>query len=216
MSHTTKYDAISTRTRILNAAEAEMFHRGVTQTSLERIARHAQLTRGAIYWHFKNKSELLEAMVQRTAVPLRELQARCGQESPDSDPRRSLKETLLHTIARLTHDEQHRRICHIILHRCEMNERDAASTDFLNALFEDARSFLIAACNDINAVYPLAYGLTITDAADLLITFLTGLYECSLRHPDLYNVEHGMEHKVETILNSVFPLQLNMPSSNAV
>lgn len=211
MPRTTKHDTVSTRIRILDAAEVEMFHRGVTQTSLERIARRAKLTRGAIYWHFKNKSELLEAMVRRTAVPLRELQTRCGQDPQDTDPRHFLKDTLLHTISRLAHDQQHRRICHIILHRCEMNEHDTASTDFVNALFEDARSFLIATCNDISAVYPLAYGLTTTDAADLLITFLAGLYECSLRHPDLYDVEHGMGHKVEAMLNSVFPPQLNKP-----
>lgn len=54
----TKEDAEKTRQSILDAA-LEVFHRsGVTRTSLAEIAEEAGVTRGAVYWHFKDKVEL--------------------------------------------------------------------------------------------------------------------------------------------------------------
>ncbi len=69
MVRRTKDEAEQTRDAILDAAE-RVFHRhGVARTSLEQIARAAKVTRGAVYWHFKDKLELCEAMMQRVFLP---------------------------------------------------------------------------------------------------------------------------------------------------
>ena len=47
----------------------------MSHTSLEDIAKAAGVTRGAIYWHFKNKSELFSAMVNRVSLPIEEMVA---------------------------------------------------------------------------------------------------------------------------------------------
>ncbi|MFA5593422.1 MAG: TetR family transcriptional regulator [Micavibrio sp.] len=58
MARKTKEEAQATRGRILTVA-AELFHeKGYVATSLEDIAEAAAMTRGAIYWHFKNKPDL--------------------------------------------------------------------------------------------------------------------------------------------------------------
>lgn len=58
MAKKTKVDAEQTRIEILNAAR-RVFHKfGVNCSSLEQVAEVAGVTRGAIYWHFKNKAEL--------------------------------------------------------------------------------------------------------------------------------------------------------------
>jgi TetR/AcrR family acrAB operon transcriptional repressor len=56
MARATKEEALETRNRIIDAAEEVMFARGVAQTSLADVADAAGVTRGAIYWHFKNKA----------------------------------------------------------------------------------------------------------------------------------------------------------------
>ena len=75
--------AFSTRPRVV-------FHdKGVAHASLEEIARDAELTRGAIYWHFKDKAELFDAMMQRVALPVEEmLEAAgcCGGTRPAGGP----------------------------------------------------------------------------------------------------------------------------------
>lgn len=54
----TKEQAEQTRQKILNAARKMFFQNGVAKTSLEHIAKEAGVTRGAIYWHFKDKTAL--------------------------------------------------------------------------------------------------------------------------------------------------------------
>ena len=47
-----------TRTSILQAAVEVFFTEGFTNATLEKIAKQANVTRGAIYWYFKNNWSL--------------------------------------------------------------------------------------------------------------------------------------------------------------
>lgn len=62
MARKTKEEALETRNAILTAAVAVFLEKGVSNASLEMIAETAGVTRGAIYWHFKNKAEIFEAL----------------------------------------------------------------------------------------------------------------------------------------------------------
>jgi len=66
----TKEESQQTREAILNAAVKTFVEKGVAKTSLEEIARAAKVTRGAIYWHFKNKTEIFDALYERLHLPL--------------------------------------------------------------------------------------------------------------------------------------------------
>lgn len=68
----TKEEAEQTRQKILNAARKMFFQNGVAKTSLEHIAKEAGVTRGAIYWHFKDKTALFFALQQSACVPIDE------------------------------------------------------------------------------------------------------------------------------------------------
>ena len=65
----TKKDAEKTRADILDAAEQLFAVKGVQATSLDQIARSAGVTRGAVYWHFRDKSDLLQALRDRYRPP---------------------------------------------------------------------------------------------------------------------------------------------------
>lgn len=58
----TKAEAEATRQHILATALVLFDEEGYMQTSLSQIARAAGLTRGAIYWHFHNKEEILASL----------------------------------------------------------------------------------------------------------------------------------------------------------
>lgn len=60
----TKSEAEQTRNSILDAALTLFDEQGYTQTTLSSVARQAGVTRGAIYWHFENKDEILIALAQ--------------------------------------------------------------------------------------------------------------------------------------------------------
>ena len=62
MVRRTKEEAQETRAQIIEAAEKAFYKRGVARTTLADIAELAGVTRGAIYWHFNNKAELVQAL----------------------------------------------------------------------------------------------------------------------------------------------------------
>src|SRR5437660_11927168 len=65
----TKEDSEQTRRRILDAARRVFARQCVTRTTLEEIARAAGVTRGAIYWHFADKTELFYSMRAQVSLP---------------------------------------------------------------------------------------------------------------------------------------------------
>lgn len=66
MVRRSRQDAEETREHILDAAEQCFRDAGICSTTLQMIATKAGCTRGAIYWHFREKNELLKHIVERT------------------------------------------------------------------------------------------------------------------------------------------------------
>lgn len=73
MPRRTKEEAEQTRQLLLQTALTLFAKRGITQTSLKDIAAASGLTHGALYWHFKNRTDLVAALYQESRLPLDEL-----------------------------------------------------------------------------------------------------------------------------------------------
>src|SRR3712207_207132 len=63
----TKEEADATRRALLKAALVVFSRRGYAATTLEEVARAANVTRGAVYWHFGSKAELYNALVREVS-----------------------------------------------------------------------------------------------------------------------------------------------------
>lgn len=59
---------VSTRERIVEAAFDLLVVRGVRALTLDRVAGHAKLSKGAVLYHFKGKDELIQAMLRRAVA----------------------------------------------------------------------------------------------------------------------------------------------------
>lgn len=66
MARKTKEDAEVTRQNLLGAALKVFSRQGYAAARLEDVAEEAGVTRGAIYWHFKNKADLYNTLVAET------------------------------------------------------------------------------------------------------------------------------------------------------
>lgn len=118
MVRRTKDEALETRNRILDAAERVFGASGVSRTSLGDVARAAGVTRGAIYWHFKDKSDLFTAMVNRVTLPMEGMVARSSEEAA-ADPLASLKAAAVFALKRTATDPQCQRVFDVVTHKCE-------------------------------------------------------------------------------------------------
>src|ERR1700675_2574233 len=85
MARKTKTQAAITREQLLDAAEQVFREHGVARTSLTEIAAAAGVTRGAVYWHFRDKADLFTAMCERATLPLDALVSEAGVVRSD-DP----------------------------------------------------------------------------------------------------------------------------------
>jgi TetR/AcrR family acrAB operon transcriptional repressor len=125
MARKTKEEAQATRSGILDAAERLFQAQGVSRTSLHDIACAAGVTRGAVYWHFEDKSDLFNAMMDRVILPMEE--ANAGLDADNGHAvLPGLRRMLLDVLARATQDIQVRRVLEIALHKTENVEELSA------------------------------------------------------------------------------------------
>jgi len=63
----TKEDAEQTRKAILASALDIFFEKGYSKTTFDEIARRINLTKGAVYWYFRNKPDIVAALINEYA-----------------------------------------------------------------------------------------------------------------------------------------------------
>lgn len=182
----TKEDAEKTRLAILLAAEVLFLQNGVAHTTLEQIARHAGVTRGAVYWHFRNKADLFHAMISQVRLPPEQLAERlltCDREQP----LRPLRDLCIEAVENLARAEQKRRIFTILLHRCEFTEELREAEERHNAFiasFVDLSAQLFECASEHGHLHP---GVTPRQAAHALHGLLIGLFSDWTRDPGQFD-----------------------------
>jgi len=128
MARRTKEDALATRDAILDAAELLFERQGVSRTTLQHIASAAGVTRGAIYWHFQDKSALFNAMMERAVMPL-ESALQCVEGADESDPLGQLRDWAMTAFRLTAKDAKTRRVFEIAIHKIEYVEELNAVRD---------------------------------------------------------------------------------------
>ena len=118
MARKTKEDAIATRNSLIDAAENVFLDKGVSRASLSDIAHAAGATRGAIYWHFKDKVDLFGAMMERVTLPLEQgySEIEC---STCPDPVQRLRAVMALVLRTVASDERTRRVFEIAIYKVE-------------------------------------------------------------------------------------------------
>jgi len=119
MVRKTKEDAELTRQRIINAAREVFLQRGVSRTTMEHIAAQANVTRGAVYWHFGNKAELFQAMREQVLLPLIDRMDDTLLVEGAEDPLTRIERFLCGTIQILEESVETRQTYEIMMIKCE-------------------------------------------------------------------------------------------------
>ncbi|MDQ0318323.1 TetR/AcrR family acrAB operon transcriptional repressor [Pararhizobium capsulatum DSM 1112] len=143
----TKAEAEETRQNILCAAERVFYEKGVSTATMEEVASAAGVTRGAIYWHFANKTDLFLELYNTVKIPQEDMiEPTIEAEDILGDIERGASDWL----EIMNTDEQRQRILSILL-RCDYSgdlapvlerqqEVDDHHTRILEMAFERALS----------------------------------------------------------------------------
>ena len=124
MARRTKEDALATRNKLLDSAEYLFQSQGVSRTSLQDIARRAGATRGAVYWHFSDKADLFNAMIERVTLPLEaafsdDADLRPNSSSVDVDALLKIRRATVEALSRIVNDAQTRRVFEVATQKVE-------------------------------------------------------------------------------------------------
>ncbi|HUH92418.1 MAG TPA: TetR family transcriptional regulator [Casimicrobiaceae bacterium] len=119
MARKTKLEAAITREQLLDAAERVFREHGVARTSLAEVAAAAGVTRGAVYWHFKDKADLFTAMCERATLPLDALLCDAAL-APCADPLETLRELSIGVLTSLATDPRAQAVFEVIFEKTEL------------------------------------------------------------------------------------------------
>jgi TetR/AcrR family acrAB operon transcriptional repressor len=138
MVRQTKENAELTRQRIIDAARQVFLERGVSRTSMEQIATAAGVTRGAVYWHFSNKTELFSVMREQVFLPLIDRMDDNLQLENNEDPLAHIENFLNGTIQALNESSATRETYEIMMIKCEYVDKFST---IAMALFKNLSNF---------------------------------------------------------------------------
>ena len=109
----TKEDAEETREKIFRAGISVFARKGYAAGTLGDVAKEAGVTRGAIYWHFKNKEAFFQETVNRLRRAYDDLVN--GALKGEGDATERIVTAFTDLVRRFVHDEQFREMQELVV-----------------------------------------------------------------------------------------------------
>ncbi|TBU84822.1 TetR family transcriptional regulator [Phytopseudomonas dryadis] len=200
MARRTKEEAEETRAHILDAAERVFYAKGVSSASLADIAADAGVSRGAIYWHFQNKVELFQAMLERLRLPLEELAQACENEN-EPNPLGHMRQLLVHLLQRVAEDPQSRRVSEILQHKCEYTDDLGDLRQRMQAFSQECDQRIAKTLRNAVNQGQLPADLDCSRAAICMHAYIDGVQAHWLLSPDSYDLGSQAHAMVDALLD---------------
>lgn len=194
----TKEEAEATRLSIMANALELFAEQGVSATSLAEIAARAGVTRGAIYWHFKNKWDLFDATWNHYSDPVSRL-VDASEDDNEVDPLGKLREMLKFLLISVEQDESIRRTVIML-----MRERSVVLApeipERMQLLLHTLHQRRMRALQNAMHKGQLPADLD-PEAGSLLIdVMLEGLIKTWLQHPDCMSLNERAGQFADSII----------------
>lgn len=179
----TREEAEKTRLQVIEAALKLFSKQGFSRTTLNMIAEEAGFSRGPIYWHFHNKDELFEAVLQYSQQPLQQL-VETGLAEPD--PRNAIDGFIESWFTLLSEDKWYRQSFEILLNKTELTESMANTLRRERRLTRNIINMLAQRLKDAERAGQANLSDNAEDLALLGYTYLMGITQSWLFAPRLF------------------------------
>ncbi|WP_343647960.1 acrEF/envCD operon transcriptional regulator [Enterobacter sp.] len=198
MARKKKEDAQKTRQQLIEAAIVQFATRGVANTTLTDIAEAAQVTRGAVYWHFSSKAEIFNAIWEQQQ-PLREIIRDRLSLSENDDPLLMLREQFITGLQYIAHEPRQWALLQILYHKCEFNSDMISECEIRNriGLSEQTLRITLEKCRARNSLSPQ---VNIDLAVIVLHGFFSGIIKNWLMDSDSINLYQQAPALVDNIM----------------
>jgi TetR/AcrR family acrAB operon transcriptional repressor len=196
----TKEEAETTKEKIMGAALQLFKNKGFDATRLQDIAKAAGMTRGAIYWHFKNKLDILTTLMldmkKRFEVLLKNFQ------EEDGDAVEKLIRLIHGIIMAHTADERFQDIIIVMMSNYQISQnlrkhhfKGEFPTQFIETVSDLTRQGMDEGTirRDIDP----------NEIAWLILILFTGSVITNLKFPNAYKVSDKSDRIVDCFMNGI-------------
>jgi TetR/AcrR family transcriptional regulator, transcriptional repressor for nem operon len=186
-------DPERTRERLLDAASREIYRSGFQSASLDTILASTGVTKGALYYHFKNKEGLGYAVVEEVIAP--------NVHGKWVRPLQSVKDpidALIGAVQRIpVQPEDVRGGCQLNNLAQEMSPLDAGFRKRLETIFDAWRAAVASVLREGQAHGSVRRDVDATDAAGLLIAMVEGYGSLAKNAQDPKLMKAGIRNIVD-------------------
>ena len=209
MPKKTKHDSENTRQLLLDAAAALFIHQGIAKTTLSDIAAQAGLTRGAVYWHFSNKEDIIRLLWERNAGELHHTFLEQLSEIRSSNhPDLAFRDAITGLMRRVANQPAAGLAIRIMMHCVEFTGEQADLRRFLRSRRNELQGAIHRALMYLEQQHLLRAQLSLKLQAQCLMSYLFGLVHQHLEpgHHPLHLARDG-EAMLELLLDSILPVE---------
>lgn len=198
----TKSDAAETREAILIAAEKMFLKRGVNQASLLEIASQAGVTRGAVYFHFHDKLDILRAIIGQARFPQEEIMLQAANLN-HPNPLHVLEQSILTALELFVSDERQQIIFTIIQQQHDHGGDMAPILERIKEARDNVLSLFTGLLEVAERRSELSPQWTAKSAAAILMAIVGGLLSEWMRSEKSFDLVEDGSKAISTLVQAM-------------
>ena len=199
MVRRTKSEAEVTRQKLLDAAAEVFREHGVAHSTLAEVAAAAGVTRGAVYWHFRDKAHLFDALCEREQLPMEAMLAGAG-EVRQKDPLSALRALAVDGLTRLATNARTQAVFDVIFHKCEFAAEFASVAGRRNATDRGCLAHVERLLKQAVDIGQLPANTDTELAARCLNAYMVGVMHEWVQRPEAYDLALAAPAMIDCIL----------------
>ncbi len=199
MARKTKEEAQETRSAVLDAAVRIFAVKGAAHASLADIAQEAGVTRGAIYWHFANKADLLNTLWDQV-LSLYEPLAQASESRDEPDPLGKMKALYLSFFTGLVEDPRQQQLFRILFDDSDRSKDTEAIRLRHAAIRQERFQGIQIALHNARDRGQLSPDFDVRAGAIAVLSFIHGLIANWIMTPDLFDIKKEAPQLIEAML----------------
>lgn len=194
--------AIATRSQVLRAALKVFSSKGYSATTLEDVAKEAELSRGAIYFNFKNKQDLYVTLVHEyfeTTIH----GALLARVELEQDPLVALRDYMFSYNHAVVANEEIREFMELIRYKTEvktLSEEILMVQQKMDLLMQEEITILVRACQKEDRLRQ--------DVAEAVLvmaihSYLNGIESTWMFNPQIFPLEKHLHELIDIFVDSM-------------
>jgi AcrR family transcriptional regulator len=196
-----KEDAAQTRETLLGAALTVFSTKGYTASTLEDIAKAANVTRGALYHHFAGKAELYNTLVAQAAgQPGQVVQQAIAEGGSFLE---IMRKVFVRQIALIESDATYRATAELAMFKLEANPELEAANELISNGRQATLEMLAGAFQEGIQAGFVRSDLEPVEIARTFLSLQIGLFHVWCTHPQAFNLEHSANALAEVMVAGI-------------